>query len=519
MRPGDIDSPRTPAIPVQPLAARLAALEEETSTTEAAPATAAPADTDRVATTRPAIPTRVAPPLAGGAPSATPAIPEADVRAAAERIRSLARWPRSTSDQQEIATIVSSFPVQALDRLMRFRLDSDVRVSDRLLDVIDDEPSRARIARALTRLPRDVYPLFNIFPGLVYGAPRLDLATDPTPVARMSALERDVGTGAELYIKHDDASSPLYGGNKVRKLEFTYADMLRNPPSEVIAGGGTGSNMTVAAAAFGQQLGIPVTTFHFDQPNTEHVRQNLKLDHAFGAEMHYSGNQVFWAIKMFFTFAWRWLCALVTGSPRPRLIMPGDSNGLSSLGYVSAAFELRDQIRRGEVPEPDYIFVAAGSCGTAAGLIAGLRLAGLRTRVVCVRVASGLFSTPGAVAGTANDALDEIRARSFGTVPDVHVREDDVVMLDNYYGDGYGASTPEGTAAIERLSRTEGVQLDGTYTGKAMAAMLDFARQPAQRGRRIMFWNTLNSVDMTRHTENVSAQDLPEDFQHLFPGN
>ena len=46
----------------------------------------------------------------------------------------------------------------------------------------------------------------------------------------------------------------------------------------------------------------------------------------------------------------------------------------------------RAQVERGELPEPSHVVVALGSGGTAAGLVAGLRLAGLRTRVVAVVV-------------------------------------------------------------------------------------------------------------------------------------
>ena len=52
--------------------------------------------------------------------------------------------------------------------------------------------------------------------------------------------------------------------------------------------------------------------------------------------------------------------------------------------------ELLEQIARGELPRPDVIYVALGSCGTAAGLLVGLggapTLPRLEARVVGVRV-------------------------------------------------------------------------------------------------------------------------------------
>ena len=69
---------------------------------------------------------------------------------------------------------------------------------------------------------------------------------------------------------------------------------------------------------------------------------------------------------------------------------------LGSLGWVSAGLELLEQIGRGELPRPDVIYVALGSCGTAAGLLVGLAgapsLPRLDARVVGVRVVDRVVS-------------------------------------------------------------------------------------------------------------------------------
>ena len=51
-------------------------------------------------------------------------------------------------------------------------------------------------------------------PGLVRQVAPLGLGDWPTPVVALDGL------GADLYVKRDDLSSALYGGNKVRKLEW-----------------------------------------------------------------------------------------------------------------------------------------------------------------------------------------------------------------------------------------------------------------------------------------------------------
>ena len=57
----------------------------------------------------------------------------------------------------------------------------------------------------------------------------------------------------------------------------------------------------------------------------------------------------------------------------PILFLPGGSNPLGALGFVNAAFELRDQINQGVLPEPDFIYIACGSMAITVGLMIGCK--------------------------------------------------------------------------------------------------------------------------------------------------
>lgn len=74
------------------------------------------------------------------------------------------------------------------------------------------------------RTGKDAYrlPLFTRYPELAEKLPRYPLGSYPTPVQRLSHLGHD-----NLWIKRDDLTSDVYGGNKVRKLEFTIAEQIR----------------------------------------------------------------------------------------------------------------------------------------------------------------------------------------------------------------------------------------------------------------------------------------------------
>ena len=71
---------------------------------------------------------------------------------------------------------------------------------------------------------------------------------------------------------------------------------------------------------------------------------------------------------------------------RPHIIPVGGSNAIGALGFVRAGLELAHQVEDLET-SIDAIVVASGSGGTQAGLVVGLALAGLPTRVIGVSVA------------------------------------------------------------------------------------------------------------------------------------
>jgi D-cysteine desulfhydrase len=361
----------------------------------------------------------------------------------------------------------------------------------------------------MTRTATTDLALVRRFPALAR-LPRHALTTLPTPVQPLARLARRRNLGA-LWIKRDDLSGPLYGGNKPRKLEFLLGAARQRGRRAVITFGGIGTHHGLATAICARDAGLRTVLVLLPQPVTDHVRHCLLLDQAVGAELHLAGSVSGVALAALRQCA----LGMLRGSPLA-IIPTGGSSGRGAIGYVNAAFELAEQVRAGVAPEPDAIFVALGSGGTVAGLALGCRLAGLRTRVVGVLVTDILPPSPARLVGLARGSLRRLRAIA-PEIPAVELQPNDITIVRDYVGPAYGAVTEAGSAAQRQLLDDEGITLEPTYTAKCMAAVLDLAAQSPYREQTLLFWNTYSSVDVEARVGPLPDwRSLPRAFHRFF---
>jgi D-cysteine desulfhydrase len=172
----------------------------------------------------------------------------------------------------------------------------------------------------------------------------------------------------------------------------------------------------------------------------------------------------------------------------PYFLPPGGSSPVGALGFVEAALELAAQIEAGELPEPRAVYVALGSGGTAAGLVAGLAIAGLRTRVEAVLVNDQLKLTETTVMRLAGRTV-RLLAKRGADVSGVPLDAGGLSVVEGFMGEGYGHATPEAERALDLAGEAADLALDPVYTGKTLAAILD--RRP---DGPVLFWNTNNAV-------------------------
>ena len=321
------------------------------------------------------------------------------------------------------------------------------------------------------------------FPLLMKALSPLSLAALPTPVRCLTNL------GDNLYLKQDNLTSSLYGGNKTRKLEFLLAEAKRANARTVVTMGGIGSNHLLATALHAAKEGLRTVGVVFPQPETESVKRNLAADRGAGCELVFIPSKYLLPAYVAKTL----LSLRRREGKKPVLIPGGGSSPLGVLGFVNAALELADQVAAGDLPEPEAVYVAYGTGGTVAGLSLGLQLSGLKTKVIAVRVIDRLIANRPRLMMLTSATSRYLTSRGDQTARPASIGAN-LQIRHGHVGPGYGHPTEEAERAVELFEKEEGVKLEFTYTGKAAAAFLDAAKTTTAP---LLFWNTYSSADIS----------------------
>jgi 1-aminocyclopropane-1-carboxylate deaminase/D-cysteine desulfhydrase-like pyridoxal-dependent ACC family enzyme len=308
--------------------------------------------------------------------------------------------------------------------------------------------------------------------------PRLSLATAPTPIDDLSRLGVALGLKSTLLVKRDDAIPFGFGGNKVRKLQLVAAQAMAEGADTLITTGGVQSNHARATAAVAARMGLGCVLVANGTPPARPTA-NAFLDRLLGAEVRYVATREARAPAM------DEAAAELRGKGRRPFVIPlGASTPYGAAAYALAVGELLDQIH-----PPDVIVLSTSSGGTQAGVIAGCRLLGLRTRVVGISADDPSAAIEDVIRRILG-GLEELADCATGTLAGAPVEIDD-----RFVGDGYGVPTPQSIEAIELAARREALFLDPTYTGKAMAGLIARARAN-ELGGTTLFWHTGGQVGL-----------------------
>jgi len=319
--------------------------------------------------------------------------------------------------------------------------------------------------------------------------PKTELGFFPTPFYQLTRLSEELGVN--LYIKRDDFTGmSLFGGNKVRKLEYLMGDAIALGSEYVFTFGATQSNHAMQTVSACRRCGLKPVIYlvAIVKPDAEDIRSNLLLDKIMGAEIHIvelaEGETEAEADARSVELARAHQKRLEAEGHKCYEVPMGGASPIGSVGFVEGYVELTEQAEAMQM-NPDFIFHSTGTGGTMAGLVAGKVLTGSDTMVISVNASFKDEGYPARTARLANESL-----RLIGAECQVEAERDIHTDL-NYYLPGYEIPNEAATEAIRLLAEKEGLFIDPVYTGKAFAGMLDYIRTgKVPQGSNVVFWHT-----------------------------
>lgn len=359
-----------------------------------------------------------------------------------------------------------------------------------------------------------IIPLMRAYP-VLQTLPYLSFYDEYTPIQKLELLAKELNI-PQLYLKNDGIIKSHYTGNKRRKLEFELARALTHHASAIITFGCVGSNHAVATSEYSLLLGLQTVCFLQPQPSSHVVRKNLLLHCFNNTELHLFSDTDLIKVATLYT----WYEYKNRYGTYPYIIPKGASTSLGGIGFVNAAFELKEQINNKLLPEPDYIYIACGgveSAASAAGLLLGCKAAGLQCviRAIAVEPEIAVNECKNKILKLFN-SMNKLLHQIDPTFALYELKIDDIYVDLRFTGSAYGQFTHAGVEAQRLIKDLENITLEGTYTAKTFAALQADAQAHKLDDKIILFWNSYCGNDFKERLATADYKKLPVCFHQYF---
>ena len=274
-----------------------------------------------------------------------------------------------------------------------------------------------------------------------------------------------------IFLKKEDAIPFSFGGNKCRIAARYFMDLIEKDCDVVITYGATSSNMCRVVANMAARYGLKCVIVTPDEMAA--TTCNSEITELLGAR--------------------RVKCPLddvagtidrVVGEYRktgnPYFIYGGGHGVLGTDSYRNVLQQIVDHEASCDMVF-DYVFITLATGTSMSGLIAENEIRGCGKNIIGVSVAREYDRTYRIM----SEALTAYDSRLSGALESGRYR-----ILGDYRFGGHGRYSKDVIELIRYEMKSNGVNFDATYTGKAFFGMKDYLRRNNITGRNILFIHT-----------------------------
>lgn len=312
--------------------------------------------------------------------------------------------------------------------------------------------------------------------------PRRGYLQGPTPIDSLTNFSEALGNTVNVWMKRDDLLPGCGGGNKTRKLDFSFADALEQGADTIVTCGAVQSNHCRLTASWAAKESMDCHlvleervkgSYHSDASGNNFLFQVLGTK---SISVVPGGSDMMQEMQK--------LADKLSAEGKKTYIIPGGaSNAIGATGYVACAQEMLQQLFEMNL-SIDHVVVPSGSAGTHAGMVTGLVGNNAQIPITGINV-----SRPKDLQEKVVHDLAMLTAERVGV--EQQIPRDSVTCFDNYVGPGYSLPTDGMIEAVKLLATTEAILLDPVYSGKTMAGCIDLVRQGYFEGcKNILFLHT-----------------------------
>ena len=291
--------------------------------------------------------------------------------------------------------------------------------------------------------------------------PRVNIALLPTPLQEAPRLSKELGV--RILIKRDDLTGLAMGGNKVRHMDFCMADAIEKEADVSLNINPWMSNNARIIGAASKIVGLDYINVA-PASKLRPIQGNLLIQDILGTDLHLLDTSDHKKVNEYVDKLETKL--IEQGKSVYNHVKEHMSRSSATISYMEATLEIDQQLEEHELVENLEVFIASG------GAQGGLMLASQALNLP--------WNIHGVIVGKPEESYADVVTWSNNALNHLGFSErldwSEVEQLDKYIGPGYAIPGEDCIEAIRMVAELEGILLDPVYTGKVMAAVIDYAR-------------------------------------------